>query len=245
MAIDGPRLMQGDGGAWFCSLVHCTINNGQLDVDYLLKKYEEEQRKNYEDDDRELNLEEYRLMAELVKVLHQGRVEEELWNIYEPEEEGYEPSVYDILEKAVISRETLELLLSKSKKLFIHMNGIGFEYYKDVDTLRERGLWNYCEYKNIQEKEELDKIVEEMKKATCDSLEVALKMREKLKKIKTKYPLFECSEEIINDINSLLFHGWVKEEYYLNMVNSIKESIDTIKEILDNPKESYVLYTKK
>lgn len=245
MAMDGPRLMSSDHGSWFCSLVHYIIKDGQLDLDYLLMEYEKEQRKNYEDDDRELNLEEYRLMAELVKVLHQGRVEEELWSVYMPEDKEYKPSVYELLDKAIISRTILELLLSKNEQMFIYMNGIGFEYYWYADRLKECGLWDYQRYKSDQEKEQLDKIVEEMEKTKCDSLEVALKMREKLVKIKTKYPLFECSKQIMNDINDLLFHGWRKEEDYLKMLNSIKESIDTIKEILDNPKESYVLYTKK
>lgn len=246
MATDGPRLMEGDDGSWFCSEVYSVINNGQLDMDHLLKQYKKDLQKSYRDDNREFKLEEYRFMAELVKVLHQGRVKEELWSEYGYDDNGKEITIYDVLDKAIISRETLELLFKKSKKHYIHMNGIGFEYYGSIEYLREYFSFGGDPLRgyNLKEKEQLDKIMEGLKKLPCNNLEDAQKIRDKLKNIKNKYKILGCGNKIINDINSVLYHGWRNEEYYLIMLNSVKDNITVIKEILDNPKEKYVLYTK-
>ena len=130
-------------------------------------------------------------MAELVKVLHQGRVKEELWSEYGYDDNGKEITIYDVLDKAIISRETLELLFKKSKKHYIHMNGIGFEYYDSIEYLREYFSFGGDPLRgyNLKEKEQLDKIMEGLKKLPCNNLEDAQKRRDKLKNIKNKYKM--------------------------------------------------------
>lgn len=246
MATDGPRLMEGDDGSEFCCIAFKDISNGRIDLDNILQEYDKYEKEAYRDNNRELNLEEYRLMAEFVKVLHQGRVKEELWSEYGYDDNGKEITIYDVLDKAIISRETLELLFKKSKELYIHMNGLGFEYYRSIEYLRKHFgfIMDPLRGYNIKEKEQLDKIMEGLKKLLCNNLEDAQKIRNKLINIKNKYKILGCSDKIIDDINLVLYHGWRKKEGYVNMLNSVKDNITVIKEILDNPKEKYVLYTK-
>lgn len=245
MATDGPGLMMSDDGSEFCAIAYKTIRNGQLNVDHLLKEYDKRQKEGYRDNSRELNLEEYRFIAELVKVLHRGKVKEELYIKANYDDDGNGVPMYDILDKAVVSRKTLELIYKKSKENYIHMNGIGFEYYDDINYMKKYSKVALGRYNSIQEKEQLDRIIGGLKKLPCNNLEDAKKLRNKLMNIKNKYKILGvCSNQIIDDIDRLLYHGWKEEKDYLIMLNSIKESIIVIKEILDTPKENYVLYTK-
>ena len=94
MATDGPRLMEGDDGSEFCCIAFKDISNGRIDLDNILQEYDKYEKEAYRDNNRELNLEEYRLMAEFVKVLHQGRVKEELWSEYGYDDNGKESYKY-------------------------------------------------------------------------------------------------------------------------------------------------------
>lgn len=244
MATDGPGLMYGDDSLEFLWIAFIEISNGRIDLDNILQEYDKYAKKGCRDKSRELNLEEYRFMAELVKVLHQGRIKEELGVYDYGDDEGNEITYYDILNEAVVSRSTLELLFKKSKELYIYKNGPGFENYMDINYLKKYHELFLERYNSTQEKEQLDRIVESMKKLPCNSLEDAQKIRNKLKNVKNKYKMLGvCSKQIIYDIEDLLYHG-MQKEHYLTWLNSIKDNVDTIKEILDNPKESYVLYTK-